>query len=162
MDNTIDMFSGLGLDVLGIRHNHIFHNRDLEPLTLFMVDHLPVHNRESTTSISPLGTYYFVLQTGKSQGIDNERVSEDKPLHIFIARGFSVTTHVHEPTVTHTVVFQNGGDVDGCVNTHLSVEVLLHSLSPLQHWELFQPHVISLYYFLVFGVFGSTFEEAGS
>lgn len=121
MDNTIDMFSGLGLDVLGIRDDHIFHNRDLEPLTLFMEDDLSVHNRERTTSISVFFTQYTGLHFRQNQFTHNERVSEHKPLHIFIARGFSVTTHIHEPTVTHTIVFQNGGDVDRSVNTHLSV-----------------------------------------
>lgn len=156
------MLGGLSLDVLGIRHHNLFGHGDLKLLTLFVVDDLPVHDRESTSSIGFLGAQHLAFEGGEGEGVDNQGVSEHEPLDILVAGGLSVTAHVHEPTVAHTVVLQNAGDVHLGVNAHLSIEVLFSSLGPLQQGELFQPQVVLLDDLFVLGVLGSSCKEVGS
>jgi len=131
MYNSIHILGGLSLHILGIGHHYVFWNRHIEPLTLFVVDHLSVHDGEGITGIGFLFAQHFVFQVGENEGADNERVSEDKPLDVFIARGFSITALIHEPTVTYRVVFQNGCDVHSGVDTLLGVHVGLGPHRPL-------------------------------
>lgn len=94
------MLGGLGLHVLGIRHDYFLSHWNLKLLTLFMVDDLPVHNGERGTGIIGLADD-LGLEIGEGEFADDEGVLEDKPLHIFTAGRLSVAAHVHEPTVAH-------------------------------------------------------------